>query len=242
MMSIHNWDEDEYIAISAVQHFVFCKRQVALIYNERIWEENLYTIEGQHAHSNADVQRTEQRGNIRIARGLLLESSRLGIYGRADVVEFHRQDNFCESTDKSIVGCPIMGLEGLWLLYPIEYKRGERRHVMANKIQLCAQALCLEEMFHTTVPCGAIYFGKSARRQVVNFDAPLREKTETMIRLCRELLKSGTTPLATYARKCETCSLIDICMPKVTCVRRDVEKYISRIAFEAELIKNEKTP
>ncbi|NPV58451.1 MAG: CRISPR-associated protein Cas4 [Actinobacteria bacterium] len=238
-MTYYQWDKDEYISISAIQHFVFCERQVALIHTERVWEENIFTVEGQHIHSIADVQSTEKRGNVRIARGLFLRSSRLGIFGKADVVEFHRQFDCINRSGKFDGGASIKEDDGLWYPYPVEYKRGERRRVKANIIQLCAQALCLEEMFQTTVLYGAIYYGKSARRQEIEFDAKLRESTEAFIWHCRELLMSGVTPLVNYSDKCNTCSLIDICMPKVTGSKQDVEEYISRIVFHEAVGRNE---
>lgn len=242
MMTGYHWDEDEYIPISALQHFVFCERQVALIHTERLWGENFFTVEGQHLHSVTDAQVTEQRGNVRISRGLLLKSSRLGIFGKADVVEFHRQHGCIDGSGKTYSGIPIKATNGLWQPYPVEYKRGERRHVKANMVQLCAQALCLEEMFQTTIPYGAIYYGKSARRQIVEFDAQLRELTELSIRNCIELLRSGITPSAAYTDKCNTCSLFDVCLPKITGKGRDVEKYISRTVFREEVSRDEKAP
>lgn len=234
-MSDRRWEDDEYISISALQHFVFCERQVALIYIERAWDDNPYTVEGQHIHAIADSQTVEVRGNVRIARGLYLKSSRLGIFGKADIVEFHKQN---ESSDDSIGdsndGISLEGAEGFWLPFPIEYKRGRRRHVEGNEVQVCAQALCLEEMLGTTISSGAIYYGKSGRRQLISIDKGLREKTEAAIVDLRKLLNDSLTPSAFYSKKCESCSLIDTCLPKTMSVKRSVERYLSNIAIEGE--------
>lgn len=234
-MSGRHWEDDDYISISALQHFVFCERQVALIYIERAWDDNPYTVEGQHIHTIADSQTVEVRGNVRIARGLYLKSTRLGIYGKADIVEFHKQNKeSVDSVGNTYVGVSLEGAEGFWLPFPIEYKRGRRRHVEGNEVQVCAQALCLEEMLGTSISSGAIYYGKSGRRHLINIDKGLREKTEAAITDLRKLLNDSLTPSAIYSKKCEYCSLIDICFPKTMSVKRSVERYLFNVAIEGE--------
>ncbi len=209
------FSEDDLLPVSALQHLVFCERQCALIHIEGMWEENPFTLEGKHLHESTDIPGLESRGDLRIARGLRLRSFRLGISGIADVVEFRRSAG---------EGAALVGVAGFWAPYPVEYKRGRRRYHRANEVQLCAQALCLEEMLGTTVPRGSLYYGKSRRRLEVLFDDQLRNYTETMCDRLRSLLASRRTPLARLEKKCRDCSLLGICSPEA--IGRSVETYL----------------
>ena len=185
--------EDELVPISALQHMLYCPRQCALIHVERQWQENRFTAEGRILHKRADAGVGERRGNMRIERGVPLRSIRLGVAGIADVIEI-RDD-----------GRP----------YPVEYKRGRPKTHRADEVQLCAQAMCLEEMLSVTVPEGALFYGRKRRRKAVIFDISLRALTEQTAVETRRMLATGTTPPPEYApRKCNACSLRDVCQPR----------------------------
>ena len=172
--------EDDLVPISALQHMLYCPRQCALIHVERLWTENAYTAEGRLLHGRADSGGLERRRGTRIDRGVPLRSLRLGLFGVADVVELRAG------------GQP----------YPIEYKRGRPKAHRADEAQLCAQALCLEEMLGVTVPEGALFYGAERRRTVVPFDEELRSLTERLAFETRQMLAVGKTPQAEYERYC----------------------------------------
>lgn len=209
------YSEDELIPLSALQHLLFCERQCALIHIEQAWAENRLTVEGRHLHERVDEVGQESRGLIRTVFGLPLRSLRLGISGKADAVEFHRQGEN-KADDASI-----------WLPFPVEYKRGKPKMDDCDVVQLCAQALCLEEMLGLTVSEGAMYYGKPRRRLAVVFDETLRTKTQTAARRLHELIDNGQTPQARYEKKCDSCSLLSLCMPKATGARRSVQAYMA---------------
>lgn len=190
-------EDDDSIPISALQHYVYCPRQCALIHLERVWAENRETAEGRLLHAQADRPLAERRRSVRTVTALPLSHRALGLVGVADVVEFHLE-------------------EGGERAFPIEYKRGRPKAHRADEIQLCAQALCLEDMFGRPVPSGALFYGKTRRRQEVAFDPALRVLTEGVVRDVRAMLASRRTPHATYeSRRCHACSLIDLCQPRL---------------------------
>jgi CRISPR-associated exonuclease Cas4 len=189
------YGEDDLLPLSALQHLVFCERQCALIHLEQLWADNPLTVQGTQLHEKVDEGLGESRGDLRIARGLPLRSFRLGLAGRADAVELHRQPS------------------GLWQPFPVEYKRGQPKSHRADEIQLCAQALCLEEMLDTPVPSGALFYGMPRRRQDVPIDADLRRLTQDAAARLHQLLASGVTPPPVRETKCDRCSLIDLCLP-----------------------------
>jgi CRISPR-associated exonuclease Cas4 len=207
--------EDDLIPISALQHLSFCERQWGLMYLEGIWNENPLTVEGTHLHDRAHEPASESRGDLRIARGLRLRSLRLGLVGVADVVEFHRVRD--GDTGSRLIDC-----EGVWRPVPIEYKHGRPKAGRCDEVQLCAQALCLEEMLGGEVPAGQIYYGKTRRRHDVAFDATLRTETERLAGRLHMLTNEGKTPSGRYERKCRSCSLIVQCQPKATTGRSAV--------------------
>jgi len=202
------YDEDHLLPISALQHLLFCPRQCALIHIERLWDENVLTAEGRIAHEKVDEGGAESRTGRKIVFGLPLRSFRLGLVGKADVVEFSGGDR-----EDAIA-------------YPVEHKRGRPKQKDCDRVQLCAQAMCLEEMLGLKVAEGALFYGKTRRREDVAFDAGLRGLTEDTTRELRRLLDSGITPRAEYGKKCRSCSLINVCMPKVSAARRSVKRYI----------------
>lgn len=192
------YSEDQLVPLSALQHIQFCERQCALIHIEGLWAENRLTAEGRNLHERADSGESESRGPVRTARSLPLRSLRLGLTGRADVVEFHYE-----------------GSE-LTAAIPIEYKRGKAKLDDSDRVQLCAQALCLEEMLAIPVPAGALFYATPRRRTDVEFDAELRRITEDTVVRLHKLLEVGVTPRVPRQPKCDGCSLFDLCMPEVT--------------------------
>src|SRR3989339_2287804 len=195
-MTNRTYSEDDLIQLSALQHFMFCERQCALIHIEQLWSENLFTAEGRIMHDKVDTANRESRGSIRIEYGVPMRSLRLGLIGKADVVEFHRKN------------------DGTWLPFPVEYKRGKPKADDCDKVQLCAQAICLEEMLSTSIPAGALFYGQTRRRLDVVFDEALRHETEEAACRARDLIASGRTPPPVYEKRCESCSLMADCLPK----------------------------
>ncbi len=210
-----SFELDDLVSISALSHFVYCKRRCALIHIEQIWTENLFTAEGREMHERAHDGGSEIRGDVRTDRGLAIRSLRLGLSGIADVVEFHRQP------------------DGSWQPFPVEYKLGKPKADDCDTVQLCAQAMCLEEMLNVSIPAGALFYGKTRRRLDVSFDTRLRDKTEETARSVHALFDSGRTPEAVYAKRCESCSLIAQCLPKTMGKRRSVKRYLEK-ALEKE--------
>ncbi len=205
------YSEDDLIPVSALSDFVFCQRRAALHFIEGIWEDNLFTAEGTILHERVDDgSSAETRGNIRITRSIPLRSLVLGLTGKADVVEFHR---------KETGGIKLEGVSGFWLPFPVEYKRGHLRRERSFEVQLCAQAICLEEMMNVAIPKGALFYGKTRRRQDVEFDRDLRMETEETSKKLHQLIASGITVKPDYSEKCKTCSLVHLCLPK-TCSRK----------------------
>ena len=232
------YSEDELLPLSALADLLFCERRAALHQIEGFWEDNLFTIEGTHLHKKVDeVLPPESRGPMRVVRGLLLRSLSLGLSGKADVVELHRfsgQDKVASQEEGQIAPAVVLpGLSGFWWPYPVDYKRGRLRHEEGFEAQLCAQALCLEEMLGGAVPEGAVYYGKPRRRLAVVFDTPLRAKTQAAAYRLHELVASGQTPPARYEKKCDSCSLLALCLPRVTEGRhRRVASYLSSVALD----------
>jgi CRISPR-associated exonuclease Cas4 len=211
------YTEDDLLPLSALQHLIFCERQCALIHIEQAWAENLYTAEGRIMHDRVHTDDRVSRGNVRIEYGMPLRSLRLGLIGKADVVEFHRKPVFQES---GIVK---------WQPFPVEYKRGKPKKDNSDKVQLCAQALCLEEMMNISVPDGALFYGGTRRRLDVVFNDTLRKLTEdTAVRL-HEMIDSGNTPKPVYSKKCDTCSMARMCLPKTLVKKRSVKRYLSGV-------------
>ena len=211
--------ESDLLPLSALQHLLFCERQCALIHVEQQWEENRYTAEGRIMHERVDASRPESRGDVRVVYGLALRSIRLGLVGKADVVEFHRPDNAKRE----------LTFTGDWLPFPVEYKRGRPKKQDWDKVQLCAQALCLEEMRNQSVCQGALFYGKTRRRVDVAFNDGLRRKTEETAQKLHSLIASGRTPLPVYKKRCDKCSFLDRCLPKTIEKRSSVGAYLKKV-------------
>lgn len=201
-------ESDDLVPLSALQHYLYCPRQCALIHVERLWAENRQTAEGRLLHDRADTPQIERRHGVRTITAMPLSSIELGITGVADVVEFREE-------------------EGGERPFPVEYKRGHPKAHRADEVQLCAQALCLEAMFGCQVEEGALFYGQTRRRQPVAFDDGLRRLTLETIKATREMIRAGRTPAATYlAKRCDTCSLVELCQPKLLGRGRDVETWL----------------
>jgi CRISPR-associated exonuclease Cas4 len=190
------------IALSALQHYLFCPRQCALIHVEQAWAENAATAEGRVGHERVHAVESEVRRGVRTVTGMPLRSNRLGVTGIADVVELHKTP----------------GREGGgWRPYPVEHKRGRPKAHRADDVQLCAQAMALEEMFAVEVAEGALFYGQPRRRTPVAFDSDLRALTQDVAAATRALIAAGRTPRVAYDKKrCDACSLIEICRPQAT--------------------------
>ncbi len=199
------YSEDEYLQLSGIQHFAFCRRQWALIHIEQQWEENFRTADGRLMHERAhDSSLKEHRGNIIIARGMRVSSAEYGISGECDVVEFHRDEQ---------KGVFIRTLGGKYLPVPIEYKRGSEKETDCDKLQLCAQVMCLEEMLCCEIDSGYIYYGEPRKRSAVEMTDELRKRTAAILREMHELYDRRYTPKVRRTKSCNACSLSNICLP-----------------------------
>lgn len=216
--------EEDYLLLSGIQHFVFCRRQWALIHIEQQWAENLRTADGRILHRNVhDSGFHEKRGDTVIARAMAVSSSRLGISGECDVVEFRRTKD----------GVSLFGLEGTYSVTPIEYKRGEPKADECDVMQLAAQAMCLEEMLCCEIPFGYLFYGETRRRVKVCLDADLRQRTEQVIAEMHQLYWNGHTPKGKRTKACNACSLKQICLP-VICGKRSASAYMKEM-LESEV-------
>lgn len=216
------FDEEDLLPLSAIEHVVFCERQAALIHLEQQWNENRLTAEGRIRHEKAHEAGRELRGDVLTVRGLRVRSLDLGLAGQADVVEFHRVPGYAPAA-----GVPVAGTDGRWRPVPVEYKRGRLRHEEGYEVQLCAQAMCLEEMLGVPVETGAMFYGKSQTRMSVVFDHQLREKTRTAAARLHELVRERATPRAAPDARCPSCSMVNRCLPKAT-ARRSVRAYLAQ--------------
>ncbi len=205
------YDEDDLVMISALQHYLFCPRQCALIHIEQQWLENRLTAEGRVLHERVHTSGRESRRTLRVEFDVPIRSLRLGLAGRADIVEFH----LCEG--------------GLWRPLPVEYKRGRPKKDDSDRVQLCAQAICLEEMLGCVVPEGALYYGEKKRRTAVVFDPALRETVARTADAAHAMLAAGVTPPPRYDARCESCSFLPLCLPKVATKKR-VSNYLRTMA------------
>ncbi|UWX58577.1 CRISPR-associated protein Cas4 [Chlorobaculum sp. MV4-Y] len=207
------YPESDFIALSALQHYVFCPRQCALIHLEQVWSENQFTAEGREMHERADSGVSSYREGVKVTRSVALRSLALGVSGVADVVEWHRRQDGFEP-------------------FPVEYKRGKPKKHDADKVQLCAQAMCLEEMRSCTILTGALFYGQTMHRLDVVFDEPLRAKTVAAAAGVHELFASGVMPQPEFGPKCKQCSLVDECMPEVLERQGAAKRYVEKLYRE----------
>lgn len=210
------YSEDEYLMLSGLQHFVFCRRQWALIHIEQQWAENYRTADGRVMHRNVhDASLHEKRGDTVTARAMAVSSARLGLSGECDAVEF-RKDNG---------GIEIFGLDGRYSVTPIEYKRGAPKADESDIMQLAAQAMCLEEMLCCDIPVGYLFYGDTRHRLKVEIDAALRSRVEKAVCEMHDMFSRRYTPKVKRSKACNACSLKEICLP-VLCSEKSAEKYM----------------
>lgn len=208
--------EADLIALSALQHYLFCPRQCALIHVEQAWAENRFTAEGRVLHEATAEIGTEKRRGVRVVTAMPLASQRLGVSGIADLVELHRAAN------------------GSWRPFPVEYKRGKPKAHRADEVQLCAQAMALEEMFACDLAEGALFYGETRRRVTVTLDRELRFLTGDIAMACRRMIAKGETPAAVYAkRKCSSCSLAELCQPQRMSRPMQASEWLARTLRES---------
>ncbi|NLU25855.1 MAG: CRISPR-associated protein Cas4 [Hungateiclostridium thermocellum] len=216
------FNEDEYLNLAGIQHYAFCPRQWALIHIEKQWQDNLRTVEGELLHKTAhDGQAFEKRGDILISRGMPVFSTSLGINGVCDVVEFH----------KDITGVELFGREGRYLPYPVEYKRGKPKDSDIDILQLTAQAMCIEEMLCFNVKTGYLYYGEIRHRQEVSITSEYRNKVRAVVEEMHMYYNRQYTPKVKLTKKCNLCSLKDLCIPSLGRVR-SVDNYIKNMIEE----------
>lgn len=219
-----NWAEDDWLMISGLQHFSFCRRQWALIHLEQLWADNLRTTEGEILHERAhDASFEEKRGDLLTLRGLRVFSASLGVSGACDVVEFRADAG----------GVSLTGRDGLWRPYPVEYKRGTEKENDADRLQLCCQAMCLEEMLCCEIPAGALFYGETRRREEVLFTPELRQTISRMLEEMHEYAKRGYTPKVRPEKHCNACSLKEQCLPAIL-HSRSAKDYIREQLSEKE--------
>ena len=212
------YSEDEFLALSGIQHFAFCRRQWALIHIEQLWEENVHTVLGDIAHNRAHNEAArEHRDGMIVVRGLNVRSSHLGLSGICDVVEFHERPG----------GVPLAGEEGLWKPVPVEYKKGKSKVADVDRIQLCAQAICLEEMLCLDIPEAFLYYGTTHSRERVQLVRELREATEKAAKEMHRLYRGCRTPPPHPSSACPSCSLRNLCVPEMV-GRETVSAYYTR--------------
>ena len=209
---------DELLALSGIQHFSFCRRQWALIHVERLWQENALTAEGRLMHERSDDPfDTEIRSGVVIARAMAVASYRLGLYGVCDVVEFIPTEG----------GIPLRNRPGEYLPRPVEYKRGKEKEDECDLLQLCAQAMCLEEMIPVAIPLGYLFYGQTRRRVVVELTPQLRGQVESVSAEMHDYFARGYTPRVKTSKACRSCSLNDLCLPRLQ-TRLAASRYIQQ--------------
>lgn len=213
------FSDDDLLLLSGIQHFAFCRRQWALIHVEGQWAENMRTVKGEIIHDRAhDEHLKESRPDCLVTRGLRVSSYTLGVVGKCDVVEFHRVAN----------GVVLHGRDGYWQPYPIEYKKGKPKDYPADELQLCAQAMCLEEMLCCHIPEGALYYHDIHRRVPVAFDQERRLSVQQMLAEMHQYMENGYTPRVKPKIHCNACSLKPICLPK-NFKKWDVSMYYDKL-------------
>ena len=210
------YNEEDYLMLSGLQHFRFCRRQWALIHIENQWAENYRTVDGSIIHENAhDQSFVESRGDTIITRGIHVFSSMLGVSGQCDVLEYRRDEE----------GIPLARREGKWRPYPVEYKRGSPREDTGDAVQLCGQAMCLEEMLCCDIPHGALYYHELRRRVPVEFTQELRSEVKVLLQEMHDLYHKRYTPRVKPTKSCNACSLKELCLPKLSRLK-SVSAYI----------------
>lgn len=216
------YEEEDYLMMSGIQHFCFCKRQWALIHIDQSWEDDSRTISGNIFHERTDGGTPERRGDVLTLRSVRVSSSELGLSGICDVVELREDPN----------GVEFRGLNGRYAIIPVEYKVGERKFEDCDRVQLCAEAMALEEYIGSVIESGCLFYGKERRREVVSINDDLRQKTRMLSQQMHEMYDSGVIPTAVYDYRCKRCSLLDICSPSIGKGHGPVADYIKKMELE----------
>jgi CRISPR-associated exonuclease Cas4 len=218
------YEEEDFLNLSGIQHFEFCRRQWALIHIEQQWADNLRTVEGELFHAKAhDGSIAEKRGDLITSRGMAVYSKILGINGVCDIVEFQREES----------GIELFGRKGKYKVYPVEYKRGEPKQNDIDILQLVAQVICLEEMLCCSIDTGYLYYGETRHRIQITINNILREKVVSIIHEMHEMYRMRYTPKVKMSKSCNACSLKDICIPKLG-KNKSVKRYIDSLINEVE--------
>ena len=218
------YGEDDYLMISGIQHFKFCRRQWALIHIEQQWAENIHTAVGELMHKKVhDPELLEKRKGLIIARALPVSSRILGVSGTCDVVEFRQSED----------GIRLHGHRGQYSVYPVEYKKGKPKLTEEDRLQLAAQAMCLEEMFSAQVPEGAVFYGETRRREPVAIMEELRQEVRRCFQEMHAYYDRNYTPKVKYSKSCSACSLKEICLPRLG-KSISVKSYIGKMFKEEE--------
>jgi CRISPR-associated exonuclease Cas4 len=221
------YNEQDFLSLSGIQHFAFCRRQWALIHIEQQWGENLRTVEGELLHERAhDGYSSEKRKDIIVSRGMAVFSRTLGINGVCDIVEFVRDDD---------IGVGLFGREGKYKAYPVEYKRGKPKENDVDILQLVAQAMCLEEMLSCDITEGFIFYGETRHRNKVEITDALRARVKAICAEMHQYYERRYTPLVKLTKSCNACSLKDICMPKL-CRKKSAKLYMEKLIKESDSI------
>jgi CRISPR-associated exonuclease Cas4 len=215
-----NYTEDDLMPVSAIQHLLFCERQCALIHIEQIWDENVLTAEGRQQHDRCDEMGSETRRDVLIARGLFIQNLELGLSGKTDVVEFHRV------VERGPEAISLKDVAGFWRPFPVEYKHGKPKTGSCDEAQLCAQAMCLEEMLGVHISEGALFYQRPRRRTSVEFSDNLRLIVINAALRLHELFQRGITPPAVNDKRCDNCSLKSQCLPNCTSGKHLVSDYL----------------
>lgn len=218
------YKEEDLLLLSGIQHFAFCRRQWALIYIEQQWSDNVLTVEGDILHEKAHNEKlsSEKRGDLIISRGMPVVSRTLGVTGACDIVEFYADPN----------GIKLSGRKGLWSVVPVEYKRGRAKtYTDADVLQLCCQAMCLEEMLLCDIPKGYIFYGEVKHREEILLSDEMRERVKNILREMHGYAERGYTPKVKPSVSCRSCSVKDICLPKIT-EKASALSYLKSIAEE----------
>lgn len=224
------YHDDDLLPLRYLNDLLFCERRLALHLVEQIWKDNQYTAEGVYAHKKVDQSANLKRGDKRNVTGMMLVSYRLGVTGKADLVEFHSDDVSSATPTEANAD----GTSAHQVPYPVDFKRGKKRRWDNDEVQLCAQAMCLEEMLNVPVAKGAIFHIKSQHRREVLFDESLRQRTITAAARLQEIVRTGITPPAEWKPRCKGCSLLEICMPKASRPKATAAKYLADLIESGE--------
>lgn len=217
--------EDDMLMLSGIQHFMFCPRQWALIHIEQQWDENRLTVEGQLLHTNVDNPFYRQKnGDVITLRSVTIASKKLGLYGITDAIELKSTQN-----ESNAIKHPTY--PGFWLPYPIEYKRGHSKPDERDEVQLSAQVICLEEMYHIHIPEAALYYGETRHREVITISDDLRVLTQSLADEMHSIYRKGCTPKAELKPHCKNCSLLNLCLPQLS-QRSSASNYLRRNFYE----------